>query len=487
MEDTNLSTDVSTALTPAVESALPAASTPGGDQGGLAQVAQGALDQATGQPAATIDPVAQALSAIPADDNDLAAITDQQHLQALTGLRGQLRVVGNAYRELEPLRIYQEYGDPKIVANRLNIAKLLFTPVLGPDRKPVRDPNTQTIRITTKPFVEYLDRTRPGMPEQLLVDLLALETENEQGIKEPLVNQVFRFYRLDFDRLPEYQTIDTRIARSTGTITPEELAEIPSEFHAAYRTIPPSIRAAWASYEKADQDRMLADYKHALEATEREQRRAEEDQRRQEFERQQYAAFVDTKKEEYLNTVRRERTGSLITSLSQQVTFSTDPTTNKVMLGSLVGSLAQLFDPAWRFVVEEQVLAPMGLKIDHTFDEALSRFDDNAAESVAQELAGNPDGARDARDIAVSAANQMVAKIAIFALAIAKRQGAAVVEKAATLANNLAVATAGRPGTVTGQVAPTNGRLLPEGVRPGTDEAANALAYSTGLFQTPAG
>lgn len=269
MGDENLSTDVSsTALTPAAEPGalnITGAATPGSDNG-VAQTAQTALDQATtGQAAAqTPDPIATALSGIPANDDDLATIVDQQQKQLLTGLRGQLRVIGNAYRDLEPLRIYQQFGDPKAVESRLAIARLLYTPVTGPDGKPVRDPNTQATRITTRPFVEYLDRVSPGMPEQLLVDLLALETENGLGVKEPLINQVFSFYKLDINRLREYQTIDARIARTTGTVTPEELAEIPSEYHAAYRTIPPSIRAAWASYDEADRTRMLEDYKGRL-------------------------------------------------------------------------------------------------------------------------------------------------------------------------------------------------------------------------------
>ena len=489
MEDTNLSTDVSSAaLTPAAEpgSLSTGAATPGGD--GLAQVAQTALDQATGQPAAAqTDPIATALSAIPANDDDLASVTDMQQRQLLTGLRGQLRVIGDAYRELEPLRVFEPFGDPKAVQTRLQIANLLYTPVKGPNGQPVRDPNTQTIRITTKPFVEHIDKVSPGLPEQLLVDLLALETENETGVKEPLLNQVFRFYKLDINRLPQYQNIDAHIARSTGTITPEELAEIPSEYHAAYRTVPASIRAAWASLDPADQTRLLEDYKGKLDdAAYKEEQRTQALQR-QEAERIAYANHVAAKQEEYLGTVRRERTDSLITHLSQQITFSTDPATNKVMIGTLAGSLAQLLDPDWRFVAEEQVLAPLGLKLDHTFDAALESFNTNAGNAVAARLAGDEGQAGPAFEEAVKAANQLMAKLAIFALAVAKRQGATVVERAAQQAGNLAAAAAARPGMPNAQVAQTNGRLLPDNMRPGSDEAARFLAEQTGLFQPATG
>lgn len=490
MEDeTNLSTDVSsTALAPAADPGglATGASTPGGDQG-VAQIAQTALDQATGQPAqVATDPLAQALSAIPADDNDLATITDQQHKQLLTGLRGQLRVIGNAYRELEPLRIYQQFGDPSAVESRLQLARLLYTPVMH-NGQPVRDPNTQAIRITTRPFVEHIDKVSPGLPEQLLVDLLALETENEQGVKEPLINQVFSFYKLDFARLPQYQNIDALTARSTGTITPEELAEIPSEYHPAYRSIPPSIRMAWKSYDEADQTRLLEDYKGRLDDANFKEEQRRQALQRQEADRIAYANFVAAKQTEYLNTVRRERTASLITTLSQQVTFSTDPTTNKVMIGNLASSLAQLLDPDWRFVVVEEVLEPLGLKLDHTFDAALEKFNTNANDAVAARLAGNEGQAVPAFEDSVNAANQLMAKLAIFALAVAKRQGATVVEKAAHQAANLAAAATARPGMPTAQVAVANGRILPEGMRPGTDEAARFLAEQTGLFQPVAG
>lgn len=486
MDDLTPTDDSSSALTPAGDTGLvPAASTPGSDNG-VAQVAQTALDQSTGQSTTVTDPLEQVLSAIPADDNDLSTVTDQTQLQRFKDMRGQLRALGDAVRELQPLRVYQQYGDPRAVESRLNLAKLLYSPVMQ-NGKPVRDPNTQTTRITTKPFVEYIDRTSPGLPEQLLVDLLALETENERGVKEPLINQVFSFYRLDFNRLKDYQTIDARIARSSGTVTPEELAEIPTEYHAAYRTIPPSIRAAWASYEKADQDRMLEDYKGKLDDAAYKDQQRQETARREANDRASYTNLVAAKQGEYFETVRKDRASSLIQSLAQQVTFSTDPNTNKALIGSLAATMAQLLDRDWRFIAEENVLAPLGLKLDRTFDEALARFEENAMESVALELSGNTDRARDTRDESVSAANQLMAKIAIFALKVAKAQGATIVEKAAVQAANLAVAQQVRPGLGTAQVAGSNGRLLPDNMRPGSDEAAAYLARSTGLFREATG
>lgn len=486
MEETTPTGDTSTALAPAAESAAvgttdqTGAAILGGDNGAVQQVAQQAADQAAG----TTDPVAQALSSIPADDADLNTYQGQPHYQALTSQRNQLRVLSNAYRELEPLRVYQEFGDPNVVKSRLQIAQLLYKPAVDRNGRVIRDPNTQATRLDTRAFVQHIDKTSPGLPEQLLADLLAHSTENEFGQPEPLVSQMFRYYKLNFGRLKDYQNIDSLITRSTGTVTPEELAEIPSEYHSAYRSIPPSIRAAWKSYDEADQARMLEDYKDKLEAKQFQDNQRKIDEQRKAQEDAEHAQLVFDETNKYLDTVRRERTGLLIQQLSQQVTYSTDPITNKVMLGSLAATMAQLLDPQWRFVVVENVLQPLGLTLDHTFDAALQKFDQSAQDSVAHRLAGATGPAEDARLESVGAANQLMAKIAVFALKVALKQGATAVEKAANQAAALAAATAARPNI--GQQPPSNGNnslTLPTGVLPGSREAADYFARQTGLFQ----
>jgi len=484
MEETTPTSDTSTALAPAAESAPDitgaGAASSGGDNGAVQQVAQQAADQA-----GAADPIEQALTSIPADDNDLNAYQGQPHYQALTGQRNQLRVLSDAIRELQPLKIYQEFGNPDVVKSRLQIAQLLYKPAVDRNGRPIRDPNTQATRIDTRAFVEHIDKTSPGLPEQLLTDLLAHSTENEHGQPEPLVSQMFRFYKMDFRRLKDYQNIDSLVTRVTGTVTPEELAEIPSEYHSAYRSIPPSIRAAWKSYDEADQARMLEDYKDKLEAKQFQDNQRKLDEQRRAQEDAEHAQLVFDETEKYLNTVRRERTATLIQQLSQQITYSTDPATNKVMLGSLAATMAQLLDPSWRFVVEEEVLGPLGLKLDHTFDAALQKFDQAAYDSVAHRLAGATGPAEDARMESVGAANQLMAKIAVFALKVALKQGATQAEKAAQTAAQLAAATTASLNI--GQQPPGNGNgnaVLPAGIQPGSREAADYFARQTGLFTT---
>jgi hypothetical protein len=484
MDELTPTSDTSTALSPAGDAAVSTdtstAATSGSDTG-VDQLAQTALDQA--QTGTAPDPLAQVLSAIPADDADLATYQGQPIHQTLTSQRQQLRVLGDAVRTLQPLRSFEQFGDPAVVANRLKIAELLYSPAIDPrTRKPIIDPNTRATRLDPRPFVEHIDKVSPGLPEQLLVALLALETENEFDQPEPLVSQMFRFYKLNFGRLAEYQNIDALAVKATGTVTPEELAEIPSEYHAAYRAIPPSIRAAWKSLDEVDQTRLLEDYKGKLESAQREARLAEVEKNRQAQEQAAHAQHVADETEKYLDTVRRERTGSLIKSLSQQITYSTDAVANQIKIGSLAATMAQLLDRNWRFVVEENVLTPLGLKLDHTFDAALDAFEGKSADSVANRLAGDVGRAEDDRLASVGAANQLMAKIAIIALAVAKKEGAVVVEKAALQAAQLGAATAARPTIGQDQPGNGNGFRLPAGMMPGSREAAEYTARQVNLF-----
>lgn len=463
----------------------PPAPASGGDTGvgeAIGQAAQAALDQST---ATTTDPLDAVLAGIPETDDDLQAFQGQQSAhQQMVAQRQQLRALNTAVRDLRPLQVFKEFGDPTAVKSRLKITELMFTPVLDSTGKPARDPETQTTYVTTGPLWEYLDEHEPGMSEQALVDLLAFRPRGENGQREaPLVNSVFAHYKLNPARLSEYQNIDALIARTSGAITPEELAEIPEQYHAAYRTIPPSIRNAWKSYDAADQTRELESYKDKLDAATREQVRTRDDEQRRQAEIARQNSLVYTEQVKHLDTVRRERTASMIQSLAQQVTYSTDAVTNEVMLGVLAASLSQLLDPAWRFLVVERVLTPLGLKLDHTFDTALDQFDSNAADSVALRMAGQDVRAAQARDAANHAADQLMARIAIFALKIAARQGATVSEKAATQGAALATAATGRPGmpAVTSQ-SPQNGQL-PPGMKPGTREAVEYLARNSGYLR----
>lgn len=467
------------------------------DPGGASEVGELLAGQVATDQAAQPTELETLLGSIPESDDDLASLQATQALEIVKSQRGQLRTLGKTVKDLQPLTIYQEFGNPEAVKTRLNIARLLYSPQLGPDRKPIIDPLTKTSHVTTTPLIAYLEKNSPGIIEQLLVDLLAYPAEvvgpngqvhldnSGNPLRAPMVDAVFAFYGIDRRRLNEYRQIDTLIAKNTGAVTPEELAEIPAEYHAAYRTIPPSVRAGWKALDEGDQTRLLEDYKSKLDDAARrveDQKAAALAKRKEE---QDYQLQVARAQDAYLDTVRRERTANLIQSLAKQVSFSTDANKNKVMLGALTATVAQLLDPAWRFLVEEEILAPLGIKLDSTFNTALDLFESAALESVALEQTGERDRAIDVRDKSEGAANQVMLKLWPVAIALAKAQGATVSAKAAAVDGALAAANTGRQQvrTTTPSGNPNN-PYLPAGVRPGTREAVEYLARQSGYVQS---
>jgi hypothetical protein len=480
-EETAL-TSVTADATPAAESDSSLASTSAGDSG-VAAVASDALQQATtGAEAAVADPIGEILTGIPADDTDLQTVADEAHKTQLVQQRTQLRALGNAVRELQPLRDLQQFGAPDAIKPRLELAQKLYSPVLR-NGQPVVDPVTQTPHITTTPFLQHLDKVSPGMPEQLFADAVNFRPMGENGqLDLPLGDQYLLFLKLDPSRLAEYRNIDALIARNSGTITAEELAEIPAEYHEAYRMLPPSIRAGWKSYDEADQTQILEQYKGQQAAAKRELDAAERDKAEKLRRDQEHAQAVHAAQRQYFDTVRRDRFTALYNSLAEQVTFSADAVTNSVQLGALCSTLALLLDPDWRFVAADTVLKPMGIKLPPGFDETLAKFDTNANAKVAYEKAGDIGQAGLAAADANDAANALMAKLQPLALKIAMKQGAAATEKAQQQAAQLAAAAAARPNVGAGAGGGATDSILPPGVLPGSREANDIIARRTGLF-----
>lgn len=481
MDDIDISTSDSTALSPAVGGDTSPASTSAGDTG-VGSVAQTAFDQAT--TGATPDPIETALTAIPDSDDDLQTETDQTRRDAVIQQRTQLRVLKTAIRDLQPLQVFKEFGNPAAVRPRLELAKLLYSPLLGKDNQPVRDPATQTTYVTTKPFITYLDKVSPGMPAQLYVDLNYYHPIGEDGVtlEEELWKQHFRYLKLDPARLQEYQNIDTLIARTSDAITLEELAEIPADRHAAYQVIPADVRAAWASFDKSTQTRLLQDYQDKLDTAATKAAQTATDARAKAEADQAHADRVFAGQQKYFAKVRQERFAALYTDLAAQVTFSTDAAVNGVEIGSLCTVLANLVDPDWRFITVEKILTPLGLKLPAGFDEVLNKFNTAASDKVALEMAGDLGRSGNAEIEALNAVEQLMAKIAPIALKIAAKRGAKIEEKAKVQASAIAAAAAGR-ATVSGTTPATTVGVLPPGMQPGSAEAVRYIGERSGMLQ----
>jgi hypothetical protein len=366
----------------------------------------------------------------------------------------------------------------------MEIANLLYSPLLDPRTgRPVVDPNTGTEYISTVPLLQYLDEKSPGMPEQLMTDLLEFQPTDEQGRLTPkLSHQVLTYWGLDPARIKDYRNIDQLVASTGSAITAEELADIPPQFHQAYRNLLPSVRDAWPAYSEADQLMLLQREQRNIDRDARDTERDEQDKQMNAYQQQQYRALVHQEQRKYFDTVRRERFASIAEKLSTQITFSADPATNAVMHGAVGTVLANLIDPELRFV-SEGLLSALNVKLDHTFDEALNAFNTNAEKKVALEMAGDLVQAGQVGDRSNAAANLLTTKLGIIALKVARAMGGQ--QAAAAAASGQAIDNAAISRPTAGNGTSPNGQqtgILPPHIRPGTPEAARWIGQQTGFW-----
>lgn len=427
------------------------------------------------------------IQGIPDDDTDLSA-PNFQHVQGLQEQRKQLRVLRDAVREFQPaqerLKAYQGLGEPTAIKSAVELLNLLYSPLTDKSGHPIVDPKTQTTYVTTKPYLEYLDENSPGMPEQLLVDLLDFSPTDENGQPTPkLKYQVLRWWGLDPARMEDYKNIDTQPSFISRAVSKEELADIPAEFHDAYRSLPPSVRNAWAAYEESDQQIMLRNEKQRLDGVAYQKQQEEKDKQSEAKEQEEYRLLLNQEIARYVGTVRRERFASIATALSNQIVFSADQKTNDVMHGAVGTVLGNLIDPDLRFI-SDGLLTALGVKLDHTFDAALNDFNVHSTHYVAQALQGDAVRAEQSQEKANAAANLLTTKLGIIALKVAKAMGGQQQAVAATQGTALATATTARP-TIGSGTSPngTEQGILPAHIRPGTPEAARYLAESTGFWR----
>lgn len=435
--------------------------------------APGTVDLEPAAPAADLQAI---FSSIPADDTDLTE-TDP-HYQAMVAQRGNLRTLSAAFKELEPLRGYSELGPISTIQPKVELANKLYSPLVDAQGQPVLDPATRLPHVTTLPFIEYLDEKSPGMPEQLLADLLDFETADAVGTRRKMSLQVLDYWD---KRYPEWwkRRYGSQITPISTGITEDELADVPKQYHEGYRLIPPSIRHALAAYDDADRTRLLEDYQAKADSAKASIATAEADKQREFEDAQRLQVHVFTKQREYLQTIRQERFTALSQSLVKRFAFSDDAVINTVMHGVLGTALANLTDPDVDFIGKEKILAPLGLSLDQKFQSALNAFYVNAANKVAYEIAGDEVQASNSEREANAAADQLSARLAVIAIAIAAKMGSKQAEEAAKLSASLGNQARPTPGTSAPPI-PKVGNL-PDNMRPGSPEALSEIARRTGF------
>lgn len=416
------------------------------------------------------------LTGIPADDTDLNA-TDS-HYQAMVAQRTNLRTLSAAYKELEPLRGYSELGPVSTIQPKVELANKLYSPLLDAQNRPVLDPATRLPHVTTVPFVKYLDQNSPGMPEQLLADLLDYETADATGAPRKMSLQVLDYWDT---RYPNWwkQRYSAQMSPVYSGVTDDELAEVPKQYHEGYRLIPPSIRHALTAYDEADRTRLLEDYQAKADKAKADIASADASKQREFEDAQRLQQYVFGKQREYLQTIRQERFTALSQSLAKRFAFSDDQSINSVMHGVLGAALANITDPDVDFIGKEKILTPLGISLDQKFYSALNSFYTSAANKVAYEVAGDAVQSATAEREANAAADQLQARLGVIALAIAAKMGSKQAEEALKLGASLG--SASRPAA--GAAAPPTPQVgqLPTGVRVGSPEALAEIARRTGF------
>lgn len=464
LQTTDATTD-STALTTVGADALDAAAgaTPGADDGANSDALAITELSAEGDLSALLE-------SIPADDKDIEAQSTAPMYQDVVRQRGELRTLAEVIRELQPLTAYRDFGKPDYVQGRLEALDALFSPVLDENNQPLRDPKTQTTFYSTAPGLLAIEKGSPGFCEQAFADLCAMQFPNGSGALETLGSQYLRYLKLDPIRLTDYRNIDKLLTAADINVDVEELVDIPTDYHAAYRTILPEVRAQWSKYSEAGRAQLLQQAKRELDRIDSDKAKALEESKRDAYELAQYHGLVREEQGKFLDTFRRENFTKIDASLSKQIKFSDDPIRNTVMQGAVGAVLANIIDPEFNFISIEKTLKALNIVLPTEFFQNLELFNVNANEYVALKLADETDRSLAALEKAQNAAGRVLAKLATIQIAVAKAMGGTVLEQAIKTGTAVQAAATGRESIGAGGGDTAQQATPPTGIVPGSPE-----------------
>ena len=448
--------------------------------------------ETTPPPPAEDDP----LEGIPEAD-ELERLVEQRvpHAQAVLQLRKALEARNSELAELrgksltaEPvLPLIEQAGGAEAAQAKLQTFDSLFSPVIDPNNgQPVRDPVTGLPVLDPTPFVERVESENPGLAERLTFAGLNCLVETGDGRKArvyqlPEVQTPFlQALGLDPERLDDYRNIDARsFAQDTG-VTPEELTEIPEQFHETYKALPPGIRADLKVQDEATRQFNLEVYK------ERADRKAEETQRQQaeaqnrQQQEVQARQYVAKEQDSFVAQHLQESHAAIMDDLARQVTFSENAAENAAMHGVVGAFLVALRDPEAQFAIGK-TLEAHNLKVDPSFYEALADADKHLRDAKAYELFGQQGLKQQSLTAASNAKKLALAKASPIALRIAQALGGQKVKQATKQNGAIDGATRTRP-VPGGEGGEEADGILPAGMLPTDPRAGVYIARRNGLL-----
>lgn len=375
------------------------------------------------------------------------------YAQALANLRTAYEGVKPQLETFEPWKqVVETVGDPLQAQTAYDIIGLLRSPVEG-------QPN----EFTTKPGIERLDQERPGTANQLFNDLLTYEVPDEKGVVDTLVRHQFRSYGLDPDRINDYRNIDT--LRASGVVTAEDLNRIPEQYRDAFKSLSQDGQDDILELIKArDSDpatnasfglRAEEHLRNASAALEAKTWREKDEQAKKDNAENAQREFEQGVQQAVYQDVLTEVKGihdSIHQNLSSQFTFSSDATVNSLEYGKIMGVLATLQNPAYRFVAEN-ALKSVGVVLNG-FDELANRWEQERGKYISFKASGqeNTWDGREALSKATVAKQQLLAKLNDYALRLAKASGERAQQNAAQQEGQLGAASARFVPSGAGQV-----------------------------------
>lgn len=267
------------------------------------------------------------------------------HSEALLRLRTELERVKPTVQQFDSWKTVVEGNDPIKVAERLATHDSLFSPKMEHGQRVLDERGLP--QTTAQPFFESMEAKRPGYTMSTFTDMMDIPTLNPAtGEKEPLISQFFReVLGLDPGKLDQYQNIDSLIAKTNGSITPEELAKVAEPDQAAFKTLPSGLRKDWDYMDEDTRRYHLDGANSRMKADAFMEAQAQKDAQAQQEYQQNFESQVQVSFVQDLAEVREQAFSSLRDNLAKDWQPSTDDAINQDRYDDVLAPLESLIDP----------------------------------------------------------------------------------------------------------------------------------------------
>jgi hypothetical protein len=328
----DFSADTSVTSTEAPSSPSEAAPSPGASE---AIQSQPDAVQSAATPAETAPEFPEEISSLPGEQQR----SNWQQLR--TRYDEQSRQFGDLKTQVETLTPIQQkleaWGGVDQVEQAYTLAQSLFSPVVDPQTgQPVLD-NYGLPSYSAEPFVERMASESP----QTLYEI-SHRAMNQQLGNETVSHAIFRdYYGLDPSLIETYRQIQSpkdaaQFLQNAGQVSAEQLAQIPSQYHEAFKSLTPELRAEVELMGSVAQEQYLAEKAELLENRSfREQQKAQMEQRRQADE----AAFtqrVEQAGKQYIDNAENSVLQESMDKLKAEVSLLPDAADNQVIHESII-------------------------------------------------------------------------------------------------------------------------------------------------------